>query len=306
MVDPYQTLGVDRGCTQDELKEAFRTKALQAHPDRGGDAAEFVRLREAYQQIASEIMRNSPAQDSNQTDASRNRHDPNWEPELIVQDEPLPRVRPARPPDPNWQPDLVVGDEPLPRIRPPRPRASNWEPQLIVGAETSLAPLSASPANATPAAEPEPRRAARSAPRANGRPPQAREAQMRNGNRVGDLVGAHRAAETEEPTSNEALYNRIGVASIVLFALGSLVWMFWPSQTDHTAAGPSQLSGPSSEHGSSTEPGDLSLPEWPDISPKIRKAAPAESSGPGTKLQEFVVPEQAGAQTENEKQIPKF
>ena len=31
-----------------ELKQAFRTRALQTHPDRGGDADAFMKLKRAY------------------------------------------------------------------------------------------------------------------------------------------------------------------------------------------------------------------------------------------------------------------
>ena len=34
-----------------QLKKAYRTKALQLHPDRGGDAQQFILLRHAYQQL---------------------------------------------------------------------------------------------------------------------------------------------------------------------------------------------------------------------------------------------------------------
>jgi hypothetical protein len=34
-----------------QLKKAYRTQALQQHPDRGGSAAQFIALRQAYQQL---------------------------------------------------------------------------------------------------------------------------------------------------------------------------------------------------------------------------------------------------------------
>ncbi len=37
--------------------------------------------------------------------------DPNWDPDLVVRDEPLPRVEPPHPPDPNWKADFVLDDE---------------------------------------------------------------------------------------------------------------------------------------------------------------------------------------------------
>ena len=41
-------LGVSAGATQDEIKKAFKKKAMTAHPDKGGKQEDFVRLNEAY------------------------------------------------------------------------------------------------------------------------------------------------------------------------------------------------------------------------------------------------------------------
>ena len=52
MKDYYETLGVSRNATQDELKKAFRQLALKHHPDRNaGDKdseAKFKEINEAY------------------------------------------------------------------------------------------------------------------------------------------------------------------------------------------------------------------------------------------------------------------
>ena len=151
-MNPYHTLGVAKGCTLDELKEAFRTRALLAHPDRGGEPTAFIQLRQAYDQIVNDVDARPPAPTAEAPDqpARADRRwqqtDPNWDPDLIVVDEPLPRIRPPRPPDPNWKADLIVLDEPLPRIRPPRPPDSSWEPELVIGGnQTGPAPLWRSP-----------------------------------------------------------------------------------------------------------------------------------------------------------------
>ena len=56
-MDPYLTLDVSRDCTRDEVKEAFRSKAQHAHPDRGGEELTFIQLRAAYNQILVELDR---------------------------------------------------------------------------------------------------------------------------------------------------------------------------------------------------------------------------------------------------------
>ncbi|SEI06018.1 DnaJ domain-containing protein [Rheinheimera pacifica] len=44
-------LGLPAGFTPQQLKKAYRTKALQLHPDRGGEQQQFILLQQAYQQL---------------------------------------------------------------------------------------------------------------------------------------------------------------------------------------------------------------------------------------------------------------
>lgn len=47
-MDHYQTLGVAKTATPDEIKKAYRKLASQHHPDKGGDTATFQKIEEAY------------------------------------------------------------------------------------------------------------------------------------------------------------------------------------------------------------------------------------------------------------------
>jgi len=51
IMDHYNTLGVPRTATQDEIKKAYRKLAMQHHPDRGGNQDEFQRIQTAYDTI---------------------------------------------------------------------------------------------------------------------------------------------------------------------------------------------------------------------------------------------------------------
>lgn len=45
----YDILGIDEDSEDEDIKKAFRKKALIHHPDKGGDPEEFRKVREAYE-----------------------------------------------------------------------------------------------------------------------------------------------------------------------------------------------------------------------------------------------------------------
>ena len=52
-MDHYKTLGIDRDATSEQIKSAFRKLAMQHHPDRNGDEAEFKKINEAYDTLSN-------------------------------------------------------------------------------------------------------------------------------------------------------------------------------------------------------------------------------------------------------------
>lgn len=55
--DYYDILGVNKNASAEELKTAFRKKAHEHHPDKGGDEAKFKEINEAYQVLGNEQKR---------------------------------------------------------------------------------------------------------------------------------------------------------------------------------------------------------------------------------------------------------
>ena len=52
-MDYYQTLGLQRSATDEEVKQAYRKLASKHHPDKGGDTAKFQEIQAAYEAITS-------------------------------------------------------------------------------------------------------------------------------------------------------------------------------------------------------------------------------------------------------------
>lgn len=56
-MDHYQTLGVARTATPEEIKRAYRVLASRHHPDKGGDTAQFQKIEEAYRVLSDPQQR---------------------------------------------------------------------------------------------------------------------------------------------------------------------------------------------------------------------------------------------------------
>jgi curved DNA-binding protein CbpA len=52
-MDHYNTLGVSKTATPDEIKKAYRKLASQHHPDKGGDKAKFQEIQAAYDTLSN-------------------------------------------------------------------------------------------------------------------------------------------------------------------------------------------------------------------------------------------------------------
>lgn len=53
----YEVLGVEKTASYDEVKKAYRKKAMQEHPDRGGDKDKFQEIQGAYEVLSDKDKR---------------------------------------------------------------------------------------------------------------------------------------------------------------------------------------------------------------------------------------------------------
>lgn len=53
----YDILGISVKATQEEILRAYREKIIKAHPDRGGKAEDFIKIRKSYEILSDSYMR---------------------------------------------------------------------------------------------------------------------------------------------------------------------------------------------------------------------------------------------------------
>jgi DnaJ-class molecular chaperone len=79
-LNPYSTLGISPGASKKEVKNAYRKKAKECHPDlHPGDekkAAEFIKVQEAYESIQNGTA--SSAGGSSESTSQRMRQQKSW------------------------------------------------------------------------------------------------------------------------------------------------------------------------------------------------------------------------------------
>lgn len=50
----FETLGLSPGASQSEIKQAYRERVQQVHPDQGGSREEFKAVQEAYELLVDQ------------------------------------------------------------------------------------------------------------------------------------------------------------------------------------------------------------------------------------------------------------
>lgn len=72
----YEDLGLPKGASRDQIKKAFRKKAMRAHPDRpGGNAEEFRKIERAYSVLYDPLRRERYDQDGREDAAPEQNQD---------------------------------------------------------------------------------------------------------------------------------------------------------------------------------------------------------------------------------------
>jgi preprotein translocase subunit Sec63 len=51
----FEILGIPAGSGPDQIKTAYRRRALETHPDKGGDQKDFIQVKTAYELLTGKI-----------------------------------------------------------------------------------------------------------------------------------------------------------------------------------------------------------------------------------------------------------
>ncbi len=57
LVNAFEILGILESASTEEIRRAYRTRAMQFHPDRGGMVEHFVRVQQAFDLLMDEPRR---------------------------------------------------------------------------------------------------------------------------------------------------------------------------------------------------------------------------------------------------------
>ena len=68
--DPYSVLGLQRDCSADDIKKAWRYLCRKHHPDNGGDADTFDDIQKAYQTLSTGMIYRASVRKANWTRGS--------------------------------------------------------------------------------------------------------------------------------------------------------------------------------------------------------------------------------------------
>lgn len=81
--DYYEVLGVGKTASVDEIKKAFRKRALLAHPDQGGDNKKFQKLKSAFEHALRQKLSENPLPTWQEITMSFGSYDPFVDPNYI-------------------------------------------------------------------------------------------------------------------------------------------------------------------------------------------------------------------------------
>lgn len=79
----YDILGIPKNVSQDDIRKAYKKKAIKTHPDKGGNEEEFKKLTEAYEVLNDEEKRKIYDQVGDDGWSSQGQGGPNINPEEI-------------------------------------------------------------------------------------------------------------------------------------------------------------------------------------------------------------------------------